>query len=117
MIRPLGDRVVVRPIDPLTVTRSGIILPDVAQEKHHRGVVLAVGPGARAEMTGRFTAPDVEIGDEVLYSKYGGTEVDLGGEQLLVVRCDDLIGVLEADVPRVLSPEELEDGLALLEEA
>lgn len=97
MIRPLADRVLVRPIEPEQVTAAGIILPDVAQKDMHRGTVLAVGPGKQSEMTGRAIPLDVQVGDEVLYSRYGGTEVEAAGVRLLLIRSDDLIGVAEPE--------------------
>jgi chaperonin GroES len=96
---PIEDRVIVKPIAPESVTNSGIILPDVAQEATHRGIVLAIGPGRVVEMTGRrIPVEEFAVGDEVLVSKYGGTELEheLDGEpvKLVVVRVTDILAVL-----------------------
>ena len=88
-LQPLADRVVVRSIEAEQVTASGIVLPDTAAEKPQRGKVLAVGPG-RVE-DGKRVEPQVAKGDEVIYSKYGGTEVKVDGEDLLILRESDIL--------------------------
>jgi chaperonin GroES len=88
-LQPLADRVVVRSIEAEQVTASGIVLPDTAAERPQRGKVLAVGPG-RVE-DGKRVAPQVAEGDEVIYSKYGGTEVKVDGEDLLILRESDIL--------------------------
>jgi chaperonin GroES len=92
--RPLHDRVVVRRIDAEEKTAGGIIIPDTAKEKPQQGKVLAVGPGARDEQ-GRLQPLDVKVGDVVLFGKWSGTEVKIDGEELLILKESDLMGVLE----------------------
>jgi chaperonin GroES len=89
-LQPLGDRVVVKPIEKEEVTKSGIFLPDTAKEKPQEGKVLAVGPGRLAD-DGKRVAMDVKVGDEVLYVKYGGTEVKIDGEELIILRESDIL--------------------------
>ena len=88
-LQPLGDRVVVRSIEAEQVTASGIVLPDTAAEKPQRGKVLAVGAGRYED--GKRIPPLVATGDEVIYSKYGGTEVTVDGEDLLILRESDIL--------------------------
>jgi chaperonin GroES len=95
-VRPLGDRALIRPAAPEKVTAGGIVIPEAAQEKTQRGEVLAVGLGAVNEDGSRIPL-DVAEGDEVLVSKYGGTEIEIDGEELLVVREGDVIAVLEGN--------------------
>jgi chaperonin GroES len=92
--RPLHDRVVVRRIDAEEKTAGGIIIPDTAKEKPQQGEVVAVGPGARSER-GELIAPDVKAGDRVLFGKWSGTEVKLDGEELLIMKESDIMGVIE----------------------
>ncbi|WP_453960681.1 co-chaperone GroES [Amorphus suaedae] len=92
--RPLHDRVVVRRIESETKTAGGIIIPDTAQEKPQQGEVIAVGPGARNE-AGELVTPDVKAGDRVLFGKWSGTEVKIDGEDLLIMKESDIMGVLE----------------------
>jgi chaperonin GroES len=92
-IKPLGDRVVIRPAQQEEVTASGVILPDTAKEKPQRGTVLAVGPG-KVNDNGQRTPLEVGEGAEVLYSKYAGTEVKIDGEELLVVRESDILAIV-----------------------
>jgi chaperonin GroES len=92
--RPLHDRVVVKRIDEEQKTKGGIIIPDTAKEKPMQGEVLAVGPGARNDK-GELVAPDVKPGDRVLFGKWSGTEVKLDGEELLIMKESDIMGVLE----------------------
>lgn len=92
-LSPLGDRVVVRPSAREEVTRSGIVLPDTAKEKPQEGEVIAVGPG-RVLDNGERMAPEVKVGDTVLYSKYAGTEVKVDGEEWLIVRESDVLAIV-----------------------
>jgi len=92
--RPLHDRVVVRRIDAEEKTSGGIIIPDTAKEKPQEGEVIAVGPGARNE-TGALISPDVKPGDRVLFGKWSGTEVKIDGEDLLIMKESDILGVIE----------------------
>ena len=90
-LKPLGDRVLVRPVEEEETTASGIVLPDTAKEKPQKGEVLAVGEGKWDEDGEKRIPLDVAEGDEVLYSKYGGTEIKVDGEDLLVLRESDLL--------------------------
>ena len=92
--RPLHDRVVVRRIDAEEKTAGGIIIPDTAKEKPQQGEVLAVGPGKRDE-TGNLVALGVKAGDQILFGKWSGTEVKVDGEDLLIMKEDDIMGVVE----------------------
>ena len=92
--RPLHDRVLVRRIDAEEKTAGGIIIPDTAKEKPQQGQVIAVGPGARNE-AGQLVALDVQVGDTVLFGKWSGTEVKIDGEDLLIMKESDIMGVLE----------------------
>ena len=92
--RPLHDRVVVRRVDAEEKTRGGIIIPDTAKEKPQEGEIVAVGPGARDE-SGKVVALDVKAGDRVLFGKWSGTEVRIDGEDLLIMKESDIMGVLE----------------------
>lgn len=94
MIRPLSDRVVVKPLPMEEVTKGGIVLPDTAKEKPQKGEVVAVGPGRLLD-NGQRVAVDVKVGDKVLYSKYAGNEVKLDGEEYLILREADILGVIE----------------------
>ncbi|HYG26253.1 MAG TPA: co-chaperone GroES [Caulobacteraceae bacterium] len=94
--RPLGDRVLVRRVEEEEKTRGGIIIPDTAKEKPQEGEVIAVGPGARDE-TGKIQPLDVQAGDRILFGKWSGTEVKLNGEDLLIMKESDILGVLEAE--------------------
>ncbi len=91
--RPLHDRVVVRRVDSEEKTAGGIIIPDTAKEKPQEGEVVAVGPGARDD-AGKLVAPDVKEGDRVLFGKWSGTEVKLDGEDLLIMKESDIMGVI-----------------------
>jgi chaperonin GroES len=93
-IKPLHDRVVVRRIDEEERTPGGVIIPDTAKEKPMQGEVLAVGPGARDE-AGKRIAPDVAVGDKVLFGKWSGTEVKIDGEELLIMKESDIMGIIE----------------------
>ncbi|MFO7297436.1 MAG: co-chaperone GroES [Pseudomonadota bacterium] len=92
--RPLHDRVLVRRIEEDEKTSGGIIIPDTAKEKPMQGEVLAVGPGSRKE-SGEIIPLDVRVGDHVLFGKWSGTEVRIDGEDLLILRESDILGVLE----------------------
>jgi chaperonin GroES len=93
-LRPLGDRVIVKRIDSETKTASGIVIPDAAAEKPDQGEVLAVGPGKRNDK-GEFVALNVAVGDRVLFGKYSGTEVKVDGEELIIMREDDILCIIE----------------------
>ena len=92
--RPLHDRVVVHRVEEDTKTKGGIIIPDTAQEKPQEGEVVAVGPGARDEKGDRI-APEVKVGDRILFGKWSGTEVKVDGQDLLIMKESDIMGVLE----------------------
>ena len=92
-LRPLGDRVVVKPLEREEVTKSGIVLPDTAKEKPQQGEVLAVGPG-RVLDTGERVTPDVKQGDRVLFAKYSGTEFKLEQQELLILRESDILAIV-----------------------
>jgi chaperonin GroES len=92
--RPLHDRVIVRRLNAEEKTRGGIIIPDTAQEKPMEGEVIAAGPGARNE-TGAIVALDVKAGDRILFGKWSGTEVKLDGEELLIMKESDIMGIVE----------------------
>ena len=93
-LQPLGDRLIVEVLDEEPTTASGIVLPDTAQEKPQRGRVLSVGPGPRDE-DGEYIKMDVEEGDEIIFSKYGGTEVKVEGEDYLILRESDVLAKLD----------------------
>ena len=92
--RPLHDRVVVKRIDAEEKSAGGIIIPDTAKEKPSQGEVIAVGPGARDE-TGKLNPLDVKDGDRILFGKWSGTEVKLDGEELLIMKESDIMGIIE----------------------
>jgi chaperonin GroES len=94
-LKPLDDRIVVKPNEAETQTASGLVIPDTAKEKPQQGSVLAVGPGKRAESTGDLIPLGISVGDTVLYSKYGGTEVTVGGDDLLVLNARDVLAIVE----------------------
>ncbi|HEY6395720.1 MAG TPA: co-chaperone GroES [Candidatus Binataceae bacterium] len=93
-IRPLGDRILVKRIKEEEKTKGGIIIPDTAKEKPQEGKVVAVGKG-KLDEHGKFIAPEVKAGDKILFGKYSGSEVKLEGEDVLILREDDILGVLE----------------------
>ena len=97
--RPLHDRVVVRAIDADPKTAGGIIIPDTAKEKPQQGEIIAVGPGGRDE-AGRLIPIDVKPGDRVLFGKWSGTEVKIDGEELLIMKESDIMGVIEETVAK-----------------
>ena len=92
--RPLHDRVLVRRIDEDERTAGGIIIPDTAKEKPSQGEILAIGPGARDDQ-GKLIAPDVKVGDTILFGKWSGTEVKVDSEDLLIMKESDILGVIE----------------------
>ncbi|SFL32800.1 co-chaperone GroES [Methylobacterium pseudosasicola] len=94
-LRPLHDRVLLRRVESDEKTKGGIIIPDTAKEKPQEGEVVAVGPGARDE-TGRVTPLDVKAGDRVLFGKWSGTEIKVDGEDLLILKESDILGVIAA---------------------
>ena len=93
--RPLGDRVVVRRVEEEQKTAGGIIIPDTAQEKPQEGEIVSVGPGALDEK-GKRVAPEVKAGQRVLFGKWSGTEVKIDGEDLIIMKESDIMGVIEA---------------------
>ena|SRR3989442_9554294 len=95
-LQPLGDRLIVEVLEEEEVTVGGIVLPDTAKEKPQRGKVLAVGPGARDE-DGKHVPMDVAEGDEVIFSKYGGTEIRLGTDEVLILRESDVLAKVVGD--------------------
>jgi chaperonin GroES len=99
-LQPLGDRLIVEVLDEEEVLASGIVLPDTAKEKPQRGRVLAAGPGPRDE-DGKHVEMDVEEGDEIIFSKYGGTEIKLGADEYLILRESDVLAkVLKSDAKK-----------------
>ena len=96
--RPLHDRVVVRRIESDQKTSGGIIIPDTAQEKPQEGQVVAVGPGGRDE-AGKLIAPDLKAGDRILFGKWSGTEVKLDGQEYLIMKESDVLGVIDTVAP------------------
>jgi chaperonin GroES len=94
-LQPLGDRLIVEALEDEETTASGIVLPDSAKEKPQRGRVLAIGPGARNDK-GELVPLDVAVGDEIIFSKYGGTEIKLGADEVLVLRESDVLAKVAA---------------------
>ena len=95
-LQPLGDRLIVEVLEEEEMTVSGIVLPDTAKEKPQRGKVLAVGPGPRDE-DGNYIKMDVDVDDEVIFSKYGGTEIKLGTDEILILRESDVLAKVVGD--------------------
>ncbi|CAD7023839.1 co-chaperone GroES [Pseudorhizobium endolithicum] len=95
--RPLHDRILVRRVESEEKTKGGIIIPDTAKEKPQEGEVIAVGPGARNEQ-GQIQVLDVKVGDRILFGKWSGTEIKIDGEDLLIMKESDVMGVIEARV-------------------
>jgi chaperonin GroES len=93
-IRPLQDRVILKRLEEEKMTASGLYIPETAKEKPQRGEIVAAGPGKRSE-DGKVSPLDVKVGDQVLFSKYAGTEVKVDGEEYLIMREDDIVGVVE----------------------
>ena len=98
-LRPLQDRVLIRRVEPETKTAGGILIPDTAQEKPAEGEVVAVGPGIRDEH-GKLHPLDVKAGDRVLFGKWSGTEVKMDGEELMIMKESDLMGIIEGATKR-----------------
>ena len=94
-LKPLEDRIIVKPGDAEETTASGLVIPDTAKEKPQEGEVVAVGPGRFSETGGERIPVDVSVGDKVIYSKYGGTEVKYRGEEYLILNARDILAVLE----------------------
>lgn len=94
MLKPLGDRIVVKALEAEEKTSGGIVLPDTAKERPQTGEVLAVGPGKTLD-NGTVAAMEVKVGDKVVYSKYGGTEIKVGGQDYMILRQDDVLGIVE----------------------
>ncbi|HHV94288.1 MAG TPA: co-chaperone GroES [Firmicutes bacterium] len=92
-VRPLADRVIVKPIEAEERTKSGIVLPDTAKEKPQEGEVIAVGPGRYED--GKLIPMNVKQGDRVLFAKYAGTEIKIDGEEYLIMRESDILGIIE----------------------
>ena len=92
-VKPLHDRIIVKRVDEEETTAGGIIIPDAAKEKPQEGMVVAVGSGRRED--GKVLALDVKAGDKVLFGKYSGTEIDLDGDEHLIMREDDILGIVE----------------------
>ena len=95
-LQPLEDRIVVRPAEAEEMTISGLVIPDTAKEKPQQGEVLAVGPGRRAENSGELIAMELAAGDTVVYSKYGGTEITVDGEDVLILSSRDVLAKVSA---------------------
>ena len=93
-LQPLEDRIVVKPGESEETTASGLVIPDTAQEKPQQGEVLAVGPGKRSEQSGDVIPVDVSVGDTVVYSKYGGTEITIDGDDLLILSARDVLAIV-----------------------
>ena len=95
-LTPLGDRVIIEPADAeAPASTGGIIIPDTAKEKPQQGEVLAVGPGRRSEQTGELVPMEVAVGDTVVYSKYGGTEISNAGQDLLILNARDVLAIVK----------------------
>jgi chaperonin GroES len=93
-LQPLDDRIVVKPGESEETTASGLVIPDTAKEKPQQGEVIAIGPGKRSEQTGEIIPIGVSVGDTVLYSKYGGTEVTVDGDDVLVLSARDVLAIV-----------------------
>ncbi|MGG7579018.1 co-chaperone GroES [Rhizobium sp. Nf11,1] len=100
--RPLHDRILVRRVDSEEKTKGGIIIPDTAKEKPQEGEVIAVGPGARND-AGQIQALDVKVGDRILFGKWSGTEIKIDGEDLLIMKESDVMGVIEAQAAQKIA--------------
>src|SRR4051812_4232217 len=94
-LQPLEDRIVVKPADAEETTASGLVIPDTAKEKPQQGEVLAVGPGKRSEQSGEIIPLDIKVGDIVVYSKYGGTEITADGKDVLILNGRDVLAILK----------------------
>jgi chaperonin GroES len=94
-LQPLDDRIVVKPGESEETTASGLVIPDTAKEKPQQGEVLAVGPGKRSDQTGEIVPLDIKVGDTVVYSKYGGTEFTIDGDDVLILSGRDVLAVVK----------------------
>ncbi len=94
-LKPLEDRIVVQANEAEMTTASGLVIPDTAKEKPQQGTVLAVGPGKRSDTSGELIALDISVGDTVVYSKYGGTEITIDGKDLLILSSRDVLAIVE----------------------
>ena len=94
-LKPLEDRIVVKANEAEMTTASGLVIPDTAKEKPQQGTVLAVGPGKRSDTSGELIALDISVGDTVVYSKYGGTEITIDGVDLLILSSRDVLAIVE----------------------
>jgi chaperonin GroES len=94
MLKPLSDRIIAKPLEGEEVTKGGIVLPDKAQEKPQQATVIAVGPGKLLD-SGKTVEMDVKVGDKIIFSKYGGTEVKVNGEEYIILRQDEVLAVVE----------------------
>ena len=110
-LQPLGDRLIVEALEEEETTSSGIVLPDTAKEKPQRGRVLAVGPGSRDE-NGNYVALDLAEGDEIIFSKYGGTEIRLGSEDYLILRESDVLAKVVTSAKKGSKKKELAGATA-----
>ena len=110
-LKPLGDRIIVEVLEEELTTASGIVLPDTAKEKPQRGKVLAVGPGPRDE-DGEFIKMDLDEGDEIIFSKYGGTEIKLGSDEYLILRESDVLAKVVAEPKKTTRKKELAGAAA-----
>ncbi len=110
-LQPLGDRLIVEVVEEEETTVSGIVLPDTAKEKPQRGRVLAVGPGARDE-NGKHVPMDVAEGDEIMFSKYGGTEIKLGADEVLILRESDVLAKVAGKPSKSSKKKELAGATA-----
>jgi len=110
-LKPLGDRIIVEALEEEQTTASGIVLPDTAKEKPQRGRVLAVGPGARDD-DGAYVPLDLEEGDEIVFSKYGGTEIKVGADEYLILRESDVLAKVVAESGKSKRKKELAGATA-----
>ncbi len=94
-LQPLDDRIVVKPAEAEATTASGLVIPDTAKDKPQQGEVLAAGPGRRSDTTGEIIPMDVVVGDTVVYSKYGGTEITADGQDVLILTARDVLAVIK----------------------
>ncbi len=94
-LQPLDDRIVVKASEAEEMTASGLVIPDTAKAKPQQGEVLAVGPGRRSDQSGEVIPMDVKVGDKVVYSKYGGTEITVDGQDLLILNARDVLAILK----------------------
>jgi chaperonin GroES len=110
-LKPLGDRLIVEPLEEEETTVSGIVLPDTAKEKPQRGRVLAVGPGPRDE-DGNYIKMELEEGDEIIYSKYGGTDIKLGTDEYLILRESDVLAKVVSRSTKTTKKKEMAGAAA-----